>query len=122
MPRNRFSAPRPRKLILAVHSKTISQDAGDKAPAPRPFRACVLIRGAARAFISSRAGGAAACLFPGGAVSAGAGVAPLRLGVREPRAGAGHEGSAERVRGAREGARRSGGERLEEAETPGAER
>lgn len=81
--RNPFSSPRPRQLILAVHSKAISEYEGDKGCAPHPFRACLVIRGGNPGFhLLPRPAGQAACLCPGGAVSVRPGRPPP--GVPEP--------------------------------------
>lgn len=123
MSSDRFSAPRPRKLILAVHSKTISEYEVDKGSAPHPSRACLVIRGGAPAFISSpgRRGGRL--------VYSPAEPFPRVLGSAPPRgsgspAGAANSEGAERAPGQGEGSRavqkvRRGGERMEDGETAG---
>lgn len=80
-----FLRARPRQLILAVHSKAISEYEADKGSAPHPFRACFLIRGGARLSSPPQAGGAGGLFIPGGAVSAR--WERCSRGVREPDGG-----------------------------------
>lgn len=65
MPRNRFSAPGPRKLMLAVHSKTISEDEVDKGPSPAPFQSLFLDQRRSPGLSSlPQAGGAGGLFIP----------------------------------------------------------
>lgn len=57
-PQASHAEKRPRKLILAVHSKTISEYEVDKGSSPHPFRACFMIRGETPGFHLLPGGGA----------------------------------------------------------------
>lgn len=63
-PQASHAEKRPRKLILAVHSKTISEYEVDKGSSPHPFRACFMIRGETPGFHLLSGGGAGGLFIP----------------------------------------------------------
>lgn len=113
-PQASHSEKRPRKLILAVHSKTISEYEGDKDSSPAPFQS--LFHDQRRNLrLSSPPGrrGRRLVYSLGGTVSAGARERSIRLGDRVPKVGQGARRARTGNKGRREKAHGTHGKSAE---------